>query len=237
MTGDADPMLETDHLDELLETPAPPQPVVVVQYRNRGVPPWVFFSFAIAVIPIALYVYHRTVVERYRVQAAEESSLLARQIKEERALLPLVRDTPVSKAVLPEPMVTADGPGSGDVPGAAATTTETATAVLHPVAKTAQDSGPSPTKSQSPSSESTPPRSAGVVGQAGSGRDQTGPVAAAELGGQLTQEKTSPITTRSPLADPFASLDNPPKPPIPNVGTGLDAGDVGQPGSARRPRQ
>ena len=94
MTSDADPMLETDHLEQLLETPAPPQPVVVVHYRNRGVPAWVFVS-VLLVLPIIAYVYHYTVIEKYKVrgQAGQDRSLLARQIKEVRALVPLVRDT------------------------------------------------------------------------------------------------------------------------------------------------
>ena len=126
MPSDADPMLETDHLEQLLETPAPPQPVVVVQYRNRGVPPWVFLLFVMLVFPITLYVYHRTVIEKYNVRAAQDRSLLALQIKEERALMPLVRDAPSSNAVLPEPKVAAAGAGTDDVPGSVKSGTERA---------------------------------------------------------------------------------------------------------------
>ena len=61
MTSDIDPTLETDQLDQLLETAVQQQPVVVVQYRNRGIPPWIFVAFVIAVFPVALFVYHRTV--------------------------------------------------------------------------------------------------------------------------------------------------------------------------------
>ena len=78
-------MLETDRLDELLEVPPPAQPVVVVEYRSRGVPSWVFFPLIFVVPTAALVVYHRMVVERYRVQAAQANSLLEREISDERA--------------------------------------------------------------------------------------------------------------------------------------------------------
>ena len=98
-----DPMLETDQLEQLLETPAPAPPVVVVQYRNRGVPSWLFFPM-IFLIPLAAIVfYHRTVVERYRVQAAQDRSLILRKMEAERALQPLVRESGPSTAVLPTP--------------------------------------------------------------------------------------------------------------------------------------
>ena len=35
-----DVSLETDRLEQLLEVPAPAQPVVMIEYRNRGVPWW-----------------------------------------------------------------------------------------------------------------------------------------------------------------------------------------------------
>jgi len=70
---DADLSLESDRLEEKLEAATPAQPVVVIQYRNRGVSSWVFFPLML-VIPLgAILIYHRLVVERYRVQAAVES--------------------------------------------------------------------------------------------------------------------------------------------------------------------
>ena len=54
----------------------PAQPVVVIQYRSRGVSSWVFFPL-ILVIPLgAILIYHRLVVERYRVQAVESRRVL-----------------------------------------------------------------------------------------------------------------------------------------------------------------
>jgi hypothetical protein len=244
MTGDADPTLETDHLEQLLETPAPPQPVVVVQYRNRGVPTWVYFLSVMLVPPTALYVYHRTVVEKYNVRAAEDRSLLALQIKKERALLPLIRETPPSTAVLPEPKAAAgDGQDAGDASGSAIPGTAAASVVLHPAAKAPAPSNPpqsvassvpSPTQPQGRASEPISPNPGPVVGQSGAVADQPGPAGAAENRNPFSQEKTTALTTRSDVLDPFATLESPPKPPIPNGGEGLaaDAGMTGDPLSA-----
>ena len=46
--------LETDHLEEVIETPPPGQPVVVIQYRTRGLPWYVILpSFAIVALVAA----------------------------------------------------------------------------------------------------------------------------------------------------------------------------------------
>ena len=88
MNSDYDPMLESDQLEELLETPAPSPPVVVVQYRNRGVPPWMII--AIIIVTLAGFgLYHKLVVERYRVQAAQDRSLILRKLEADRAAQPL----------------------------------------------------------------------------------------------------------------------------------------------------
>ena len=49
METEPDLNLETDRLEQLLETPPPPQSVVVVEYRNRGVPTWIFFPLIVLV--------------------------------------------------------------------------------------------------------------------------------------------------------------------------------------------
>ena len=71
MKSDPDLTLETDRLEQLLETPRNAQSVVVVEYRNRGVPTWIFFPLIFMVPLGAIIVYHRTVTERYRVEAAQ----------------------------------------------------------------------------------------------------------------------------------------------------------------------
>ena len=71
MESDPDLNLETDRLEQLLEDPPPPQSVVVVEYRNRGVPIWIFFTLIVLVPLGALVVYDRTVTARGRVEAAQ----------------------------------------------------------------------------------------------------------------------------------------------------------------------
>jgi hypothetical protein len=51
--------LETDHLEEFIEAPPPGQPVVVIQYRSRGLP-WYFVLPLLVLVPLgAVAVYHR----------------------------------------------------------------------------------------------------------------------------------------------------------------------------------
>jgi hypothetical protein len=51
--------LEADRLEELMESPPPGQPVVVIQYRSRGVP-WYLVLPLLVLVPIgAVAVYHR----------------------------------------------------------------------------------------------------------------------------------------------------------------------------------
>jgi len=79
--ADADLSLENERLDEYLESANPAPPVVVVQYRNRGVPSWVFFPLIMFVPVGAIWGYHRLVVERYRAQAIESRRLLESRIE------------------------------------------------------------------------------------------------------------------------------------------------------------
>jgi hypothetical protein len=51
--------LETDDLEEFIESPPPAQPVVVIQYRTRGVP-WYLVLPLLVLVPLgAVAVYHR----------------------------------------------------------------------------------------------------------------------------------------------------------------------------------
>ena len=51
--------LETDHLEEVIESPPPAQPVVVIQYRTRGVP-WYLVLPLLVLVPLGpVAVYHR----------------------------------------------------------------------------------------------------------------------------------------------------------------------------------
>src|SRR5271165_5995405 len=58
--------LETDHLEEVIESPPPSQPVVVIQYRSRGVP-WYLVLPLLVLVPLgAVAVYHRLYARTHR---------------------------------------------------------------------------------------------------------------------------------------------------------------------------
>ena len=226
MTSDVEQMLESDHLDQLLETPEPAQPVVVVQYRNRGVSPWLAVPFVFVVTAAALYVYHRTVVERFRVQAAEDRQFLAKKIETERALMPLVRESTPSKAVLPEPSTAAESANAVDVlhatPGSATATTED----TQPESKAGTDSKSPPTSvangnavaglAQARPGDSNAPAGAGAVQPADTSPAPPASVAAEEDPPAGTLEKPGALITRSAVPDPFDEPGTVPNAPIPN---------------------
>ncbi|MFI5457175.1 MAG: hypothetical protein ACHRXM_17150 [Isosphaerales bacterium] len=108
---DADLSLESDGLEEQLEAATPAQPVVVIQYRNRGVPSWVFFPLMLLITLGAILIYHRLVVERYRVQAAVESrQVLENWIGAPRSSRSLpVGERPLAVAASSQPDVPAHG--------------------------------------------------------------------------------------------------------------------------------
>jgi len=110
---DAALSLESDRLEQYLETATPAQPVVVIQYRNRGVSSWVFFTLLV-VIPLgAILIYHRLVVERYRVQAMIESRR-ARAVAAPSPAQTTVVPAPaaVTTAVSPAPVPAPQLPGA-----------------------------------------------------------------------------------------------------------------------------
>ncbi len=236
MKSEKGPMLETDRLDELLEVPPPAQPVVVVEYRNRGVPSWVFFPLIFVVPTAALVVYHRMVVERYRVQAAQADSLLEREISQERASLPLVRNDPPPTTILPVPQpagapvaqpasLPSAGSGSAEISGSPTTVPSTdgdrsrpsgdsqpATTVIagaeKPKPSTPGPAGPAvqPTAAGVPSGPV--PAAGSVVAGEVSAPSQATP------GLSSAPEKSPTIKMRSVLRNPFGDAD-PPKPPEP----------------------
>ncbi|MGC8640676.1 MAG: hypothetical protein ACP5XB_12450, partial [Isosphaeraceae bacterium] len=64
MTEAENVSLETDHLEDVIETAPPGQPVVVIQYRNRGVPWYVVIGLLVAVSLIAAAFHHRVTSRR-----------------------------------------------------------------------------------------------------------------------------------------------------------------------------
>jgi hypothetical protein len=93
MTTDADLSLENEHLDQYLETAPPEPPVVVVQYRNRGIPAWIFFALLVAVPVASIAIYHRLVVANYRAQQAEAARVLETWIDVPRPTAPVASQT------------------------------------------------------------------------------------------------------------------------------------------------
>jgi hypothetical protein len=102
--------LESDRLEQLLEAPGPAQPVVMVQYRNRGVPWWVLVPLLFLAPLVAILIYHQQVVERYRAQAAEATHVMeatAEAIKARDRVI--ATPTPSSPGVTQPTAVTAAG--------------------------------------------------------------------------------------------------------------------------------
>ncbi len=94
MSQEHENLLEVDHLEEVLDEPGPPQPVVVVQYRSRAAAWLAIVSVVVAVALGSLLFYHFREVERLRVQAQEARlelrRLTAMNPEENRAATPAV---------------------------------------------------------------------------------------------------------------------------------------------------
>ncbi len=79
--------LETDHLEEFIESPPPAQPVVVIQYRTRGAP-WYLVLPLLVLVPLgAVAVYHRISSRSHRTFVPPPSvDQSTRQAAESRAV-------------------------------------------------------------------------------------------------------------------------------------------------------
>ncbi len=109
-----DVSLETDRLEQLLEVPpsAPAQPVVMIEYRNRGVPWWLVVSLIVLVPLVAVIGYQQIVVQTYQRRAAQAAYDRALQAANDKPAAPASReetskpDAPASTAVpAPAPIV------------------------------------------------------------------------------------------------------------------------------------
>jgi hypothetical protein len=203
MNSDNDLMLESDQLEELLETPAPSPPVVVVQYRNRGVPSWMIV--AIIIVSLAgLGLYHKLVVERNRVQAARELALILSKREADRAAQPLpARETGASTTVLPNPV-----PGGGDAGGSSVSIP--AGAIVPGLEETKAASASNPPNWGSEGASLTTP-------------SQPGGLASASPNPPAVIGQSGPM----PKLRPFADNAGPAKPPAPTDGIASTA-DVGK---------
>ncbi len=97
-----DVSLETDRLEQLLEVPAPAQPVVMIEYRNRGVPWWVLVPLVV-VLPVSAVLYYRhAVLENYRELISKDAYMLKKQALEKAAEDPPAPETAKSPVVAAE---------------------------------------------------------------------------------------------------------------------------------------
>jgi hypothetical protein len=87
MNDATDVSLESDRLEELLEAPVAAPPVVMIEYRNRGVPWWVLGSILVLAPAVvgAIFYYQHSVVERLRAKAAKAEYIQKMQAVEQAA--------------------------------------------------------------------------------------------------------------------------------------------------------
>lgn len=114
----------------------PAQPMVVVQYRQRGVPWWLLSLLTILVPICTILIYHSMVVGRYRaetVQAADAVKSLLNNAP--RAEVKKPAEVPLPLALNSQPIATPDGPGGG---------TSTVSVVGTVIAGSSRPSGESP---------------------------------------------------------------------------------------------
>jgi hypothetical protein len=225
MESDPDLTLETDRLEQLLETPPPPQSVVVVEYRNRGVPIWIFFPVIVLVPLGALVVYDRTVTQRDRAEAKLTRQSLENLAAKAATSVPPPAANPAPGGTLfmvesgnSQPSPASAGPqpatlsaldsfqGSGLATEAAVPTDGGPGAVIPPTqTHTARANIPAATTTDGPA----PPLS--------------DPAADAQA--------TRRPTMRSILPNPFADGTKPPQPPAPGDGPASRPTGTGEPTS------
>jgi hypothetical protein len=89
METDHNRILETDVLEPADAVSQPAAPVVVVQYRSRGVPVWALLLLVVVITLGTLVLYHRFFVERYRTQAARNQQVIENLVAERQLPPPL----------------------------------------------------------------------------------------------------------------------------------------------------
>ena len=92
--------LETDHLEEVIESPPPAQPVVVIQYRTRGVP-WYLVLPLLVLVPLGpVAVYHRVSSRaRYPLVPPPSADQSTRKAAERQAVPGALSEASVSAAL------------------------------------------------------------------------------------------------------------------------------------------
>jgi hypothetical protein len=200
MQSDTGRSLEVDPLDPTLEpTPSAP-PIVLVQYRDRGVPLWILIPLVIIVFMSAILVYHRLVVVSYRTQAELARQALESQIDRGQPEVPKpVESMPADPLALnSQPFVSEPAPSVA----ATAPTTPIGSKTLSTagaVAKWVESASPNPDPAQA---------------KAGSGSDPVDgllSMPAADKGPGVAVGKTTPPPAQSILERPIITLRQPAK--------------------------
>jgi hypothetical protein len=224
MESDPDLNLETDRLEQLLETPPPPQSVVVVEYRNRGVPTWIFFPL-IVLIPLGvLLVYDRMVTQRDRFEAAQTRQSLENLAAKEGA--GLASQPANAAAASSTPAGTLYIVQSGDSQTSAAS-----------VGRPPATSAVAPTETASVNPDGTTqrgPAASSAAVQTGAARVESPPTSATNgppsplSDPPADAHATNRITVRSILPNPFADGIKPPQPPDPSAGAASRPAGTGE---------
>lgn len=166
MSQDSERLLESDRLEEVLEEPAPPSPVVVVAYRRRK-RPWIpVLVVALLAVLGSFYELHRREVERLRLRAMAAQDEL--RILKEQSLAGKL-----------------DPPGTAGPGGPSSATTPAPSAVASSDksgAEQNQDPAPAPLSSPSPAPTAAGPDRSGPVtaGTSASPPAADGPVASVD---------------------------------------------------------
>jgi hypothetical protein len=107
MSEPAEVSLETDRLEQLLEVPAPVQPVVMIEYRSRGVPWWVQVPLVVMLPVLAVLYYRHALLEKYRERVSNDAYLMQKSALEKAAVL---APAPAVATAEPAPADVAQGP-------------------------------------------------------------------------------------------------------------------------------
>jgi hypothetical protein len=228
MESDSDLTLDSDRLEQLLEAPPPPQPVVVVEYRNRGVPIGIFFPLIVLVPLGALLVYHRTVIQRDRAEAAQTRQSLENLAAKAATSLP------------PQPATANPAPGgtlflveSGNSPTSPASSPGLPTTTSSAL-DSFQGTGVA-TKAGAATegglSTANPPTQTGTArADISTATPTVGTVPPPSDPAADAQANRRP-TMRSILPNPFADGTKPPQPPAPGEGTASRPAETKEPTS------
>jgi hypothetical protein len=211
---DADLSLENEKLDQYLEASEPEPPVVVMQYRKRGVPYWVLFPLIVFIPLASIWAYHRVVVEPYRVQAEKSRRALERWIETPQPA-PLLPGEPRTSPLAANSQREAPAPAGPGPAGSAPTSATQAPAPVDALAAANSAAPQSATTTTAAAAPGAPPPTPLAGGPNGSG-DRVLPDPGPAVSGSANPAPAQP-QDNSPVA---AALVQPPA-----AGASAPAGD------------